>query len=67
MPAGVSLWTYTKFASSALLSMALGSQAVHQYYKPLQEIEDAIRETNEKALPSEIKEIIRKVRDPTKQ
>ena len=39
MPAGVSLYTYSKFAGAALLSMALGSQAVHQYYRPLQEWE----------------------------
>jgi len=67
MPAGVSLYTYSKFTCAALLSMALGSQAVHQYYKPLQDIEEIIRETQEKALPQEVKDIIRKTREAKKQ
>jgi len=67
MPAGVSLYTYSKFACAALLSMALGSQAVHQYYRPLQDIEEIIRETQEKALPPEVKEIIRATREATRE
>jgi len=47
--------------------MALGSQAVHQYYRPLQDIEEIIRETQEKALPPEVKEIIRATREATRE
>lgn len=67
MPAGVSLYTYSKFASAAILSMFLGSQTVHNYYKPLQDIEEVIRETQEKALPPEVKEIIKSTREAKKQ
>jgi len=63
MPAGVSTFTYVRFATAALLSMAAGSQTVHLYYRPLEEIEEAIRETQEKVLPPEIVEIIKKKRE----
>jgi len=63
MPAGVSTFTYVRFATAALLSMAAGSQAVHLYYRPLEDIEEAIRETQEKVLPPEIVEIIKKKRE----
>ncbi|XP_017853079.1 uncharacterized protein C12orf73 homolog [Drosophila busckii] len=38
MPAGVSWGQYLKFMGSALLAMMAGSQAVHMYYKPLQDL-----------------------------
>jgi Domain of unknown function (DUF4516) len=39
MPAGVSWPTYLKFFAAAFVSMALGAQVVHQYYKPLDDLE----------------------------
>jgi Domain of unknown function (DUF4516) len=39
MPAGVSWPTYLKFFAAAFVSMALGAQVVHQYYKPLNDLE----------------------------
>lgn len=39
MPAGVSWGQYTKFFISAMLSMMAGSQLVHIYYKPLEDID----------------------------
>lgn len=62
MPAGVSVFTYVRFLSAALLSMAAGSQTVHLYYRPLEDIEEIVKETQEKVLPPEIKEIIKKSR-----
>lgn len=38
MPAGVSWSKYMKFMASALLAMMAGSQAVHMYYKPLDDL-----------------------------
>ncbi|XP_055541217.1 ubiquinol-cytochrome-c reductase complex assembly factor 6 [Wyeomyia smithii] len=38
MPAGVSTKEYVKFMAAALLSMFAGSQVVHTYYKPLQDL-----------------------------
>lgn len=42
MPAGVSWGQYLKFMSCALLSMMAGSQLVHMYYKPLQDLDSYI-------------------------
>jgi len=53
MPAGVSLPTYIKFTASALFSMLLGSQAVHMYYRPLEDLEELIRKAEEKQLAEE--------------
>ncbi|XP_061389539.1 ubiquinol-cytochrome-c reductase complex assembly factor 6 [Musca vetustissima] len=39
MPAGVSWGQYLKFMSCAVLSMMAGSQLVHMYYKPLQDLD----------------------------
>ncbi|XP_019866695.1 protein brawnin [Aethina tumida] len=39
MPAGVSWSRYLKFFCAAFLSMAAGSQAVHLYYRPLEDID----------------------------
>ncbi|XP_022210465.1 protein BRAWNIN [Drosophila obscura] len=38
MPAGVSWAQYSKFLASAMLAMMAGSQAVHLYYKPLEDL-----------------------------
>lgn len=38
MPAGVSWGQYMKFLSAAMLSMMAGSQLVHIYYKPLDDL-----------------------------
>lgn len=38
MPAGVTWGQYLTFSSAAMLSMLAGSQVVHQYYKPLQDL-----------------------------
>lgn len=42
MPAGVSWGQYLKFMSCAMLSMMAGSQLVHMYYKPLQDLDKYI-------------------------
>jgi len=39
MPAGVDWPTYLKFTTAALFTMLAGSQTVHLYYKPLNDIE----------------------------
>lgn len=39
MPAGVSWGQYLKFTACALLSMAAGSQMVHLYYRPLDDMD----------------------------
>jgi len=38
MPAGVSWSEYLKFFACAMLSMMAGSQLVHTYYKPLDDL-----------------------------
>ncbi|KAH8275991.1 hypothetical protein KR018_000896, partial [Drosophila ironensis] len=38
MPAGVSWGQYTMFLGSAVLAMMAGSQAVHMYYRPLEDL-----------------------------
>lgn len=43
MPAGVSWGQYMKFMASALLAMMAGSQAVHMYYKPLDDLPTYIK------------------------
>ncbi len=38
MPAGVGFSQYIKFTVAAFLAMTAGSQAVHLYYKPLNDL-----------------------------
>lgn len=38
MPAGVTWPQYIAFTTAAMLSMLAGSQTVHQYYRPLQDL-----------------------------
>ncbi|KAH8387948.1 hypothetical protein KR093_010445, partial [Drosophila rubida] len=42
MPAGVSWGQYMKFLGSAMLAMMAGSQAVHLYFKPLDDLPEYI-------------------------
>lgn len=42
MPAGVSWGAYLKFFSAAMVSMMAGSQLVHIYYRPLDDLEELI-------------------------
>jgi len=44
MPAGVSWPTYLKFVSLASLSMFAGSHAVHVYYRPLNDLEEYVKQ-----------------------
>jgi len=44
MPAGVSWGEYLRFAVAALASMALGSQAVHHLYRPLDDMDKIVEE-----------------------
>lgn len=43
MPAGVSWGQYLKFFTSAMLAMMAGSQIVHMYYKPLDDLNDYVK------------------------
>lgn len=42
MPAGVGWGQYIRFSAAAFLSMMLGSQMVHMYYKPLKDLDKYI-------------------------
>ena len=42
LPPGVSLGQYIKFTSAAMLSMFLGAQFVHSFYKPLSDMDKYI-------------------------
>lgn len=44
MPAGVSWSYYIKFTTCAMLSMLAGSQVVHMYYRPLEDLNEYIEE-----------------------
>nr|CAI5830794.1 unnamed protein product [Callosobruchus analis] len=47
MPAGVSWGTYVKFFTAAMLSMMAGSQVVHMYYRPLDDLEEYVKKEQE--------------------
>jgi len=47
MPAGVSWPTYLKFTLAAGLSMVAGAQTVHQFYRPLEDLEEWVRKFEE--------------------
>lgn len=57
MPAGVSWGEYLKFMSCALLSMMAGSQLVHMYYKPLEDLDLYIEQEMKKTDTSQNVEI----------
>lgn len=59
MPAGVSLFTYVKFATASLLSMFAGSQLVYNYYRPLEDLEEFIRKSEGKQISeADIKDLL---------
>jgi len=47
MPAGVSWPTYLKFALASGLSMIAGAQTVHQFYRPLEDLEEWVKRFEE--------------------
>lgn len=59
MPAGVSWSEYLRFATAALLSMFAGSQTVHMYYRPLDDLEVLVEE-EKKRMRKEAEEINKK-------
>ena len=48
MPAGVSWPQYLKFFVAAMVSMLLGSQAVHVYYRPLDDLSELVQQEVER-------------------
>lgn len=58
MPAGVTWGQYIAFSSAAMLSMFAGSQVVHQYYKPLRDLNEYINREL-KSLPNNVQAKIR--------
>lgn len=39
LPPGVTVGQYVRFTCTALFTMFLGSQVIHNYYKPLKDLE----------------------------
>jgi len=48
MPAGVSWPQYIKFFVAAMVSMLLGAQAVHEYYRPLDDVSELVQQEVER-------------------
>lgn len=48
MPAGVSWPRYISFFAASMLSAFAGAQLVHIYYRPLDDLDDIVREELEK-------------------
>lgn len=48
MPAGVSWPQYLKFFVAAMVSMLLGSQVVHVYYRPLDDLDELVQQEVER-------------------
>jgi hypothetical protein len=48
MPAGVPWPQYIKFFVAAMVSMLLGAQAVHVYYRPLDDLSELVQEEVER-------------------
>jgi hypothetical protein len=48
MPAGVSWPQYTKFFVASIVSMLLGAQAVHVYYRPLDDLNELVQQEVER-------------------
>lgn len=48
MPAGVSWGRYLSFTGAAMVSMFLGSQVVHTYYRPLEDLPQYVKTEIEK-------------------
>ena len=47
MPAGLAWGPYVSFTTCALLSMFAGSQMVHVYFRPLDDMEDYINKVQD--------------------
>ena len=47
MPGGVGMGEYTRFMAAAMLSMFLGSQTVHFFYRPLDDLDDYVIKAKE--------------------
>jgi len=48
MPAGVTWSVYLKFATAAALSMFAGSQFVHSFYRPLQDLDSMVEKEKQR-------------------
>ena len=48
MPAGVSWPQYLKFFVAAMVSMLLGAQTVHVYYRPLGDLNELVEQEVER-------------------
>lgn len=59
MPAGVTWIQYLTYSAAAMMSMLAGSQIVHQYYKPLQDLNKYINKELQN-LPEHIQVQIKK-------
>ena len=47
MPGGVPMGEYARFMAAAMFSMALGMQAVHLLYRPLDDLDDYVMRARE--------------------
>lgn len=50
MPAGVTWGRYLRFACAAYITMMAGSQTVHYYYRPLDDLQDLVKVHKERLL-----------------
>lgn len=50
MPAGVTWGRYLRFACAAYITMMAGSQTVHYYYRPLDDLEVLVKMHKERLL-----------------
>jgi hypothetical protein len=48
MPAGVSWPQYLKFFAASMVSMLLGAQVVHVYYRPLDDLNELVQQEVER-------------------
>lgn len=55
MPAGVTWTKYICVTSAALLSMFTGSQVVHYFYRPLDDLDDLVQMEVERRLVNRMK------------
>lgn len=53
LPAGVTLGQYIRFSTAAFLSMLIGSEIVHEYFRPLNDIDNFISEEIQKLPPEQ--------------
>lgn len=58
LPAGVTIGQYIRFSAAAFLSMFLGSQTVHNYYRPLRDLDKYI-EAEIEQLPEDQKQKVK--------